>query len=68
MCGTPDCGRARVTLEMANNRALSLTLVSMSRGLPPEGAALVKARGALAVPSRMGDSTLRAVTIRVPGA
>ena len=68
MCGTPDCGRARVALELDDSRALSLTLISLSRGLPPESAVLVKARGALAVPSQMGDRTLRAVTIRVPGA
>ncbi len=66
MCGTPDCGRARMTLEVDARGPLSLTLASLSRGLPPEGAALIKARGNLAVPSQTGDRTLRVATIRVP--
>lgn len=65
-CGTPDCGSAHMVLELGAPTAVELTLVARRRGLPPEGAKLVQARPATAVPSQAGDATLLTTTLMVP--
>ncbi len=65
-CGTPDCGSAHLVLDLEAPDAIDLTLVAVRRGLPPEGAALLKARPRTAVPSRGGDTTLLAARLVVP--
>jgi len=66
-CGTPDCGHARMVLKLASHAPLTLTLMSYRRGLPPEGAKLLKARPATAQPSQTGDVTVLAAKLAVPG-
>ena len=66
-CGTPDCGQAHVILRLASSGPVTLTLVSHRRGLPPEGEPLLKARPSNVVPSQLGDETLLAENIHVPG-
>lgn len=66
-CGSPDCGHARMVLRLASATPFTLTLRSYRRGLPPEGAKLLKARPATAQPSQMGDTTVLAAKIAVPG-
>ncbi|HWX89830.1 MAG TPA: hypothetical protein VNY75_05955, partial [Rhizomicrobium sp.] len=66
ICGTPDCAHARITLRLGSSQALSLLLVAQRRGLPLDGAKLLKARPAEAVPSQEGDSTLLAAKIAIP--
>ncbi|MBW8708454.1 MAG: M28 family peptidase, partial [Alphaproteobacteria bacterium] len=65
-CITPDCAQARITLQLASPDAVSLTLVALRRGLPPDGKKLQAARPADAVPSQGGDQTMVAATIAVP--
>jgi hypothetical protein len=66
-CGTPDCSHARMVLKLASHAPLALTLLSYRAGLPPEGAKLLKARPATAQPSQMGDVTVLAAKLAVPG-
>jgi hypothetical protein len=68
VCGTPDCtaSRRRIILRLASSAALSLDLRLYRRGLPPEGAKLVAARGPLAVPSQGGDRTVLTAKIAIP--
>jgi hypothetical protein len=66
-CGTPDCGHARMVLRLASNAPMTLTLLSYRRGLPPQGARLLKARPATAQPSQEGDETVLAAKLAVPG-
>jgi hypothetical protein len=65
ICATPDCGSARMTLTMKSG-ATTLTLLSFQRGLPPDGAKLLKARPDTAVTSQEGDQTVLAAMIAVP--
>jgi hypothetical protein len=65
-CGTPDCGSARIVLSFETPAPASLTLIARRRGLPPQGARLIKARPAWAVPSQGGDVTLLAQKIEIP--
>lgn len=65
-CGTPDCGSARIVLSFETSAPASLTLIARRRGLPPEGAHLLKARPGWAVPSQGGDATLLARKIEIP--
>ena len=65
-CATPDCGPAHMVLELSSATPVKLTLFSHRRGLPPQGAALLKARPAWTVPSQSGDATVLAATIAVP--
>lgn len=65
-CGTPDCGSARLVLKLSSTAPVDLTLIAHRRGLPPEEAGLVKARGNLAVPSQQGDATLLTARVTVP--
>jgi hypothetical protein len=65
-CGTPDCGSARIILSFETAAPASLTLIARRRGLPPEGARLLKARPTWAVPSQAGDVTLLARKIEIP--
>ena len=66
LCGTPDCATARMTLRLASSEPVSLSLLAQRRGLPPEGAKLLKARGNDAVPSQAGDRTILAAEIAIP--
>lgn len=65
-CATPDCGQMRVTLHMASAAPFELQLRAVRRGLPQQGAALVRARPPEAVPSQGGDTTLLVKNIAVP--
>jgi len=53
-------------LKLASPEATTLTLLSLKRGLPPDGAKLLKARPATAAPSQEGDQTVLAATITIP--
>jgi hypothetical protein len=66
VCGTPDCTTSRIILRLASSAPLSLDLRLYRRGLPPEGAKLLAARGPLAVPSQGGDRTVLAAKIAIP--
>jgi len=66
ICGTPDCASARVILKLASSSPLALDLRAYRRGLPPEGAKLLAARPADAVPSQGGDRTVLAAKIAIP--
>jgi hypothetical protein len=66
ICDTPDCGHARMTLRLGSSQAVNLLLVALRRGLPPEGARLLKARPPEAVSSQEGDGTMLAAKIVVP--
>jgi hypothetical protein len=66
-CATPDCAHTRVVLELASTDAFDLMLAAYSRGLPPEGARLLKARPSWAVPSYGGDRSVWTAKIAVPG-
>lgn len=65
-CNTPDCGRMRMVLHLGSAASFELVLRAVNRGLPPAGAALLKARGTAAVPSQGGDATMRISKIAVP--
>ena len=65
-CATPDCGHARMTLKLGAQGPFAITLLSLTRGLPPEGGRLLAARPATAVPSQEGDVTALAGSIAVP--
>jgi hypothetical protein len=66
VCATQDCGTAQITLKLASPEATRLTLLSLKRGLPPDGAKLLKARPDTAVPSQEGDQTVLAASVAVP--
>ncbi len=65
-CATPDCGRMRMTLHMGTTAPFEIILRSVRRGLPPQGAALLKARPPMAVPSQGADTTVLIRRIVVP--
>jgi hypothetical protein len=65
-CATPDCGSARLVLELGSPSPVRLTLIARRRGLPPLGAKLVKARPSWSVPSQSGDATLLVTSVPVP--
>jgi len=65
-CATPDCGHARLTLELGAKDKGVLTLLAYHYGLPPEGARLLKARSPEAVPSQSGDRTLLVTRLEIP--
>jgi hypothetical protein len=65
-CGTPDCPNKQIRLELDSSEPLALTLYAYARGLPPEGARLLKARPPWAVPERGGDVTAWAAKIAIP--
>lgn len=67
ICATPDCANAHMTLELASAKPVDLQLVALRRGLPPQGARLLTARPASAVPSQSGDMTMLAAKLAVPG-
>ena len=66
-CGTPDCGAAQLVLDLSSAAPVNLLLITQRRGLPPEGAKLIKARPGWAVPSQRGDVTRLVATVSVPG-
>jgi hypothetical protein len=55
-----------MVLSLASADALTLTLISQRRGLPPAGQKLLRARGPDAVPSQSGDLTLLMTKLDVP--
>ena len=65
-CSTPDCAKVRVTLRLSSSEPLELMLVSQTRGLPPGGEKLLKARGTVAVPQQQGDRTMLVGRVQVP--
>jgi len=66
-CGTPDCAKARIVLQLGSAEPFDLTLVAYARGLPAEGDKFLKARPAWAVPSQGGDRIFLAAKIAIPG-
>jgi hypothetical protein len=66
-CSTPDCAKARVSLRLSSSEPLELMLVSQKRGLPSDGAKLLKARGADAVPQQQGDRIMLVGRAQIPG-
>jgi hypothetical protein len=54
-------------LQFGSRRPVELLLLANKRGLPPQGARLLKARRPEAVPSQAGDRTILAARIAVPG-
>ena len=66
VCATPDCGHAQMTLKLGAPGPVAITLLSLTRGLPPEGGKLLAARPTSAVPSQEGDVTVLAGSIAVP--
>ncbi|MEO8300998.1 MAG: M20/M25/M40 family metallo-hydrolase [Rhizomicrobium sp.] len=66
VCGTPDCAGARVILNLASSKPVTLVLLAYRAGLPPGGAKLLKARPPQAVPSQSGDRTILAAKIEIP--
>ena len=67
-CMSRDCATMPVTLDMADNGPLSLTIVERRAGLPGFGARLAQARGKTAVPSQFGDGIMLLTPVAVPGA
>ena len=67
-CLSRDCATMPVTLDMADNGPLNLTLVERRAGLPGFGARLAQARGETAVQSQFGDGIMLLTPIAVPGA
>ena len=65
-CGTPDCAATRIVLTLDSPDAFNLMLIVYARGLPPEGASLLRARPDWAVPSRGGDRTVWMAKIAIP--
>jgi hypothetical protein len=57
-CVTDDCRTAAITLTFAARKPVTLTLGQQHYGIPADGARLVRARPATAVPSQNGDSTI----------
>jgi hypothetical protein len=66
ICGTPDCAHAHMTLRLGSPAAADLLLVAQRRGLPADGATLLRARPADAAATQAGDSTLLAAKIVIP--
>ena len=65
-CVTPDCGHGRMTLHLSTSAPFDILLRAITRGLPREGASLLKARAPAGVPSQGGDVTMRIRKITVP--
>ena len=65
-CSTPDCANARISLRLSSSVPLELLLVSQKRGLPSDGAKLLKARGAEAVPQQQGDRIMLVGRVQIP--
>lgn len=66
-CMSRDCATMPVTLDMADNGPLSLTIIERRAGLPGFGAKLAQARGKTAVPSQFGDGIMLLTPVTVPG-
>ena len=66
-CSSPDCAKARISLRLSSSEPLELMLVSQKRGLPSDGAKLLKARGADAVPQQQGDRIMLVGRAQIPG-
>ena len=65
-CMSSDCTAMPVTLQMADTGAVQLQIVERIAGLPDSGEKLAAARGARAVPSQFGDSTMLVAPRTVP--
>lgn len=66
LCATQDCGSMPVTLNLASPNGAMLTLLSLKRGLPPDGTKLLKARPITATASQRGDETILAAYVAIP--
>jgi hypothetical protein len=66
VCATHDCGHARLVLRLDGQAKGDFVLESYRQGLPPEGARLLAARPAQAVPSQGGDRTVVAFKVALP--
>lgn len=64
-CAGRRCDGATIDLVMPSAAPVTFTIVGTRPGLPPEAAALVRARPALARPQYGPDSTITAGTFRV---
>ena len=65
-CGTRDCAAAHLVPDFSGPVPGSLLLVEQRYGLPPNAAAVARARPDWAVPSGQGDVTFIASDIAVP--
>jgi hypothetical protein len=65
-CATPDCGKMQMTLHLGSAAPFDMEIRAVRRGLPPQGAALLKARPPEAVPSQGGDTTVLIRNVAVP--
>jgi hypothetical protein len=66
-CFALACDGIEVALHLASDNSFALLIADMTRGLPPEGEALLQARPNTAVPSQDGDVTLIANEVVVEG-
>ena len=66
-CLTSDCRNAVITLDIGSKKPFDIFLGERRFGLPPDGAKLLKARPATAVPSQMGDGTVLVSMLEIPG-
>ncbi len=64
-CGTPDCASVHMILDFSGPVPASLLLVEQRYGLPPNAAALARARPDWAVPSGQGDMSFIATDVAV---
>ncbi len=65
-CVTGDCRGKSVTLRFATRRPVEIWLGEQRYGLPPDGAKLVAARPATAIPVQTGDTTIVFGKVKLP--
>jgi hypothetical protein len=65
-CATEDCRNQTITLDLATNKPVDITLMEQRFGLPPDGQKIAAARPKEAVASQSGDTVmvLKRLTIR----
>ncbi len=64
-CHGRQCAGMEVEFEFVTSGGLRLSLAAVDYGLPPEGAALLAARPATAVPSQRGDVSVRLTRLTI---
>ena len=67
VCMSADCATMPVTLDMADNGPLKITVIERQAGLPSFGTRLLAARPKTAVPSQFGDGAMLVTPLTVPG-
>jgi hypothetical protein len=65
-CVTGDCRGKSVKLRFATKRPVEIWLGEQRYGLPPDGAKLVAARPATAIPAQTGDTTIVFGKMKLP--